>query len=439
MEAIIKEMRDEMVGKEGGDQASDTARAGEHERVMEAVKGGLLQTHGIAPNSKQTGICRVLCENANGFNNRIGGNQKVAKALDIKDNLEVDCLLYCKHRLNLRHKSNVNDFKQMFQREIACTAIASHNVHEWQQAGRVQEGGTGAICFGDATGYICKVGKDKEGLGRWSWILLGGSDGHMTRLIMAYNPCKSGKANSGTSYQQQRRYFIMKKKGLTCPRTLFRQHLTAAIDKWRRAGERIILFIDHNEHVYDGTLGKALRNREGLNLQEVILKQTGIPTGATFFRGSHPIDGLWASDNLDNSNACVMPFGYGVGDHRAFILGIPLKSLIGVNPMQIVRLASRRLNSRIPGCKKAYITSLESNIIQQRLIERLLDVHTGEYTTEERARKVITIDEEGKAYMHHTEKICRKIKSCCIPFSPEAAIWIRQVQVYHSLLRYHKG
>jgi hypothetical protein len=200
----------------------------------------------------------------------------------------------------------------------------------------VQEGGTGAICFGDATGYIRKVGKDEEGLGRWSWILFGGSDGHKTRLITAYNPCKSGKANSGTSYQQQCRYFIMKKKDLTCPRILFRRHLIATIDKWRRAGERIILFMDHNKHVYDGTLGKALSNREGLHLQEVILKQTGIPTGATFFRGSHPIDGLWTSDDLNISNACVMPFGYGVGDHRVFILDIPLESLIGVNPVRIV-------------------------------------------------------------------------------------------------------
>ena len=230
MEAIIKEMREEMVGKEGGDQASNTARAEEHERVMEAVEEGLLQTHGIAPNSKQVGIFRVLCKNANGFNNRISGNQKVAKALDIKDDLDVDCLLYCERCLNLHHKSNINDFKQMFQREIACTAIAAHSVHKWQQAGQVQEGGTGAICFGDATGYIQKVGKDEEGLGRWSWILLGGSDGHMTRLITVYNPCKSGKANSGTLYQQQRRYFIMKRKDLTCSRTMFRRHFTATID-----------------------------------------------------------------------------------------------------------------------------------------------------------------------------------------------------------------
>jgi hypothetical protein len=87
---------------------------------MEAVKEGLLQRHGSAPNIKQARIFRVLCKNANGFNNRISWNQKVANALDIKDDLEVDCLLYCKHRLNLCHKSNANDFKQMFQRENAC-------------------------------------------------------------------------------------------------------------------------------------------------------------------------------------------------------------------------------------------------------------------------------------------------------------------------------
>ncbi len=235
METIINEMKKEMAEKEEGGQVSDSARAEEHTRVLEAVEEGLLQTHGIAPNSKQDGILRVLCKNANGFNNRISGSQKIAKALDIKEDLGIDCLLYCEHCLNLRHKENVNNFNQMFQQEIACTAITAHKVHEWQQAGRVQEGRTGAICFGDTTGYIRKVGKDKEGLGRWSWILFGGSEGHTTRLITAYNPCKSGRVNSGTSYQQQRRYFIMNKKDLTCPQMLFRRHLTAAIAKWRDA------------------------------------------------------------------------------------------------------------------------------------------------------------------------------------------------------------
>ncbi len=147
----------------------------------------------------------------------------------------------------------------------------------------MQEGGTGTVCFSDATGYIEKVGKDKEGLGRCSWILFGGSDGHNTRMITAYNPCKNKKVNSGTSFQQQRRYFIMKKKDLTRLLILFRQQLTLEIRRWRASRDRIMLFMYHNENVYDGALRKALSNREGLNLNEVILTHTRSQTCATFF------------------------------------------------------------------------------------------------------------------------------------------------------------
>ncbi len=112
---------------------------------MEVVNKGLMQMHRSAPNTKQDGVFQIMCKNANGFNNVISRNAKVAKALDIKDNLEIDCLMYCEHRLNLRHKDNKNNFKQMFQRKIACTAVAAHNIHESKHAGRVQEGGTQGI------------------------------------------------------------------------------------------------------------------------------------------------------------------------------------------------------------------------------------------------------------------------------------------------------
>jgi hypothetical protein len=97
------------------DGVATVAGNDEHLRVLEAVEDGLLQTHGIAPNTKQQGIFRIMGENCNGFSNRIGGNNKIAKALDIKDNLGINCLLYCKHCLNFRHKDNKNNLKQMFQ------------------------------------------------------------------------------------------------------------------------------------------------------------------------------------------------------------------------------------------------------------------------------------------------------------------------------------
>jgi hypothetical protein len=209
--------------------------------------------------------------------------------------------------------------------------------------------------------------------------------------------------------------------------------------KWRAAGDRIILFVDHNKHMYNGPLGTALANTSGLALKEAILQHTGKRTGATFFRGSKPIDGLWVSSKIKIANVCVMPFGYGVGNHRMFVLDITLKSLIGKRPTKIVRPASRRLNSKIPHCIDAYNKSLEGNIVRHCLIKKLHEVHVSNLMQQEKTMRVGSIDKVGKEYMKHAEKVCRKIKCCRISFSPEASIWIRHAQVYYSLLKLHKG
>jgi hypothetical protein len=132
--------------------------------------------------------------------------------------------------------------------------------------------------------------------------------------------------NSGTTYQQQRRYFITRKKDLTCPLTLFPKYLLKQIKLWRTAGDRIILFMDHNKHVVTGALGKALSNKDGPDLREAVIKHTGKHPGATFFHGSKPINGLWVLSDFDISNACVMPFGYSVGHHCTYTIDIPIES-----------------------------------------------------------------------------------------------------------------
>ncbi len=162
--------------------------------------------------------------------------------------------------------------------------------------------------------------------------------------------------------------------------------------------------MDHNKHVIKGPMGKDLGDRNGLDLREAIVQHTGTSLGATFFCGSKPINGMWVSSKIDINNACVMPFGYGVGNHCAFILDVPLV-LIGLDPVKIVRPVGHRLNSRIAGCCKTYIESLETNITRHRLLERLHDAHTGIYSDEIRAKKIIAIDKEGKAYMRRAKKI----------------------------------
>ena len=47
---------------------------------------------------------------------------------------------------------------------------------------------------------------------------------------------------------------------------------------------------------------------------------TGKKVGATFFRGKKPIDGVWTTADIVITGACVMPAGFGIGDHRLFVL-----------------------------------------------------------------------------------------------------------------------
>ncbi len=133
---IIKEVKEgSTAGEQGESDSANQVVKDKHRQVSKAVEEGLLQTHGMAPNMKQQGIFPIMGENCNGLNNRIGGNKKIAKALDIKEDLNIDCLMYCEHRLNFKHKENKNNLKQMLQRELSCTAVSAHNINKGTVAG----------------------------------------------------------------------------------------------------------------------------------------------------------------------------------------------------------------------------------------------------------------------------------------------------------------
>ena len=98
--------------------------------------------------------------------------------------MEADVVAYCGHRQNLRHKKNKNGFKQMFNGgKIDIRAIAAHNVNE--NVGRVQEGGTAMLSFGNLMDQFDanRSGQDELGLERWTFMILAGSDGVITYVV----------------------------------------------------------------------------------------------------------------------------------------------------------------------------------------------------------------------------------------------------------------
>ncbi len=166
-------------------------------------------------------------------------------------------------------------------------------------------------------------------------------------------------------------------------------------------------------------------------------KFTAKQLGATYFQGSEPIDGIWATGDLIVTNACVMPVGFGVGDHQLFVIDFSTNALVGSGLHTIVHPTLRHLNTKINGCAQWYNKMLRQNILCHCLLERLVTAASSSRSKEEVSKKLNTLDQEGGEYMKHTEKKCRRHKLGRIPFSPEALLWIRQCQVYRSLLRWH--
>jgi hypothetical protein len=112
---------------------------------------------------------------------------------------------------------------------------------------------------------------------------------------VATTPATTKNPNSSTLYKQHHRYFITKKGDLTCPQTKFREALVAQLTKWRKESDRLIVCLDANKHIYKKSIGNALTDIDGLAMRDVVGDFTRQPVSPTYFQGSKPFDGVWAT------------------------------------------------------------------------------------------------------------------------------------------------
>ena len=128
-------------------QINLTAATLEMEEIT-GVSDEILEVHGIAPGRKVEGVSRLIYENIDGLNNKIGGNKKLDKAKEIIHDLEADMVAINEHRMNCSHKLNRNGMSQMFNGgECEVRSVTGHNIHE-KKYGKVQRGGTGLLLYG---------------------------------------------------------------------------------------------------------------------------------------------------------------------------------------------------------------------------------------------------------------------------------------------------
>ena len=94
--------------------------------------------------------------------------------------------------------------------EANIRSMEAHNVYE--NVGRVKEGGTRMILYGPLLDQYDfeQSGKYDKGLGRWVVMVFQAPEGIITRIVCGCNSCYKNNMESRTSYQQQRRYLVLK-------------------------------------------------------------------------------------------------------------------------------------------------------------------------------------------------------------------------------------
>ena len=419
--------------------------ADEIQQLLEE-KSELLEVLGDTPGKKPEGVTRIACENVNTLPARLRGNEKLEKTKHVIDDLELDVYGIIEHRNNLKHRDcRRHGITQLFNGgdSLVRGHWASNSNEDLDKfiARRTQEGGTGLLTFGEMASLYNSSGsgKDPTGLARYVYCEVKGNEGCSTMILSGYCPCKNTSPNNGTSYQQQRRYFIKKEGKEVCPRARFRSDLEKLVLQWKGEGKSVIVMLDANEDVYRGHIGRMLTNSAGADMVETILESTKSKSTATYFRGSRPIDAIWATRDLEIVGAGAMPIGFGVGDHRIMYIDVTTSSLVGFCPQPVKHPKARRLNSKIPRAKKQYIRRLEKNIEKHRLREKLMEVHNSDLSKEQMKAKLDKLDEISRDFMLNAERKSRKVRNGKIPFSPEASLWIKRMQFFRTLLKYWAG
>lgn len=195
---------------------------------------GTMTTH------RPDGVYRIMGAQLNNISSVERRDKKVTEIKNIIDKWDVQGGCFQEVGINwsaINYNRNMASWFRLDRNEIRTHT--AHNVNLAQ------------LMCKDLVAYTRDTETDFRGLGRWaSWVLYS-NPAHRTRIVTAYNLGKRKSNYLGTCYQQHLRY--IQRNGLNVtPHTLFLMDFVEMITKWMSAGERLLIFIDMNEHVIRG-------------------------------------------------------------------------------------------------------------------------------------------------------------------------------------------
>jgi hypothetical protein len=193
----------------------------------------------------------------------------------------------------------------------------------------------------------------------------GRNPSHRTQVVAAYNVGRQLPKGLKTIYQQQVRH--IQTHGLnTSPSRLFLTDFLAQLQVWQHQGDRLLIFMDMNEHVLRGTVVRYLLK---MGLVEAMHQHWGTEEPHTFIGGVDPIDGVWHTPDLEVSALVQLSFHEGLGDHWTVLVNVTTQSAIGKHEFRVVRPKAHRLNSTNTRVFSRYLAHLEGQMAIHRMQE----------------------------------------------------------------------
>ena len=417
------------------------------EMELSAMESTLAQYNveqlGEMPLVREDGTMRILVCQMGGLASAEVREFKIAATERLIKKYDVNVCVCMELNYNWSKANSSANLASWLTTEREVRSVTAHNTTEdSKHFGKHQPGGTGIICMHEFLQYARSPAVDDSGLGRWcSWPFYI-NPSHTTRIVVAYRPCSTKAKGLKTVYQQQIRY--MQKEGITgSPIQMFDNDLTLQINRWRSAGERVILLMDVNGHPLHNNLYKKLR--VGTEpMEEFTHKCWGNVPPHTYARGSSPIDGGYKSPEIEIINLSMLTFSESPGDHRSLILDVSTRSLLGDYHTKICRPVSRRLVMAQKSSVKNYNRIVQEQCDIHRIQERLNAIdkmtnYCGYPSPDWLKAMMLKVYAQLTEIRRHAEKKCRKILTPQSEFSPTVKTWYDRIHAYRQLIRLRSG
>lgn len=99
--------------------------------------------------------------------------------------------------------------------------------------------------------------------------------------------------------------------------------------------------------------------------------------------------------------------GYGVGDHRLFVVDVTLNSLIGETPRKVVHPAACRLNTRLPHVLKSCNATLKTPFKCHCILEKMELIARNKLLSQRKMKAAFNrLEMKSAMYTRAAEKRC---------------------------------